>query len=53
MCTNRPEYDINRPGQEEGAGAEGRGWGRGWFQTFFRSLITDLEFHDKSVQHQT
>ena len=22
MCTNRPEYDINRPGQEEGAGAE-------------------------------
>ena len=21
MCTNRPEYDINRPGQKEGAGA--------------------------------
>ena len=20
MCTNRPEYDINRPGQEEGPG---------------------------------
>lgn len=44
MYMNRPGYDINRPRQKEG---------RGWFQTFFRSLITDLEFHDKSVQHQT
>lgn len=24
MCTNRPEYDINRPGQKEGAGAGSR-----------------------------
>ena len=23
MCTNRPEYDINRPGQKEGGRAGG------------------------------